>query len=213
MDFIRLISAERFNAYRISDDENENAVINRYLWNAQLCSAFYVPLHFVEIGLRNSLFNSISERYGQDWLIKNILHEREQNSTNDAISELKKRNEPCHTGKIIAELSFGFWGSLLYQKYDAPSFKDKTKAVFWPYCIKNSFPYMHSHFRTRRHIEKKIEKIKRFRNRIFHHEPIWKTNLNENYKDILEVISWFYKDYEKLVSIDRVKELLNQKQV
>ena len=71
---------------------------------------------------------------------------------------------------------------------------------------------MHSHFRTRKHIEKKIEKIKRFRNRIFHHEPIWKMNLNENYKDILEVISWFYKDYEKIVSIDRVKELLSQSQ-
>lgn len=141
--------------------------------------------------------------------IKDLLHDLEQASLTNAISDLKRRNEAIHHGKIIAEMSFGFWSSLLYHKSDAPSFKkDKNKAVFWPYCIKDAFPYMPKKIRTRIYAERKIECIRRFRNRIFHHEPIWKMNLDMKYKDILEVISWFYEEYEKFIIIDKVKETI-----
>lgn len=210
MDFIKLVSAERFQSYKTSANDSEETLIKRYLLNAELCSAFYVPLHIVEIGLRNSLFDAIAKQYGENWLTNNILHEREQNLVNNAIYDLKRRHESYQKGKIIAELSFGFWVSLLYLKYDSPSFKDKNKAIFWPHCIRDSFPYMKNRFRTRKQAEIKIEAVRKFRNRIFHHEPIWKMNLIEKHKDILEVISWFYKDYENIVSIDRVKEVLSR---
>jgi hypothetical protein len=210
LDFKKLVSAERFNAYRVSPSESEAETIKRYLYNTELCSTFYIPLHIMEIGLRNTLNYSISQEYGVNWLTQGILHDREQNSVEEAIQNLKKRKEPCHTGKIIAELTFGFWASLLYQKYDAPSFKIAGKAVIWPYCIKETFPYMPKRDRTRKNAEKKIEGIRKFRNRIFHHEPIWKINLIEKHNEILEVISWFYKDYNQVFSIDMVKSVLRQ---
>jgi hypothetical protein len=33
-------------------------------------------------------------------------------------------------------------------------------------------------------------------------------NLDMKYKDIIEVISWFYADYEKFIVIDKVKETI-----
>ena len=66
--------------------------------------------------------------------LPSILAEYEQNSVQKAISELKKRNETTSTGKIIAELHFGFWVSLFHRKY-INSLPDKpSHAILWPLC-------------------------------------------------------------------------------
>ena len=48
-----------------------------------------------------------------------------------------------------------------------------------------------------------------FRNRVFHHKPIWRRDLAKLRSDILEMISWINLDGSKLVeALDRVPEVL-----
>ncbi len=211
MDIEQFLSKERLNAYKLQDEDESHIILKRYLWNLELCSAFYVPLHAFEIGFRNYLYLAIAEHYGEDWLTKeNMLTQYEENSVIEAVKQLKKRNELTLPGKIIAELTLGFWASLLHRKYINSLPTTPSHALFWPMCIKKAFPYIEKSNRNLRYISVRVEDLRKFRNRIFHHEPIWKMNLKRINMELKEAISWFYKDYNDTFCIDRVDEIMNK---
>ena len=65
------------------------------------------------------------------------------------------------------------------------------KQVLWQKLLKPCFPYMPRHLRTRKNVSVRFERIRRLRNRIFHHEPIWYWHdLANQHQDILEAIAW-----------------------
>ena len=213
MDIEQFLSKERLKGYKLNENDSEDLVLKRYLWNLELCSVFYVPLHVFEISFRNYLYYAIAERYGNEWLTQpNMLAPYDETSVIDAVKQLKKRNESTAPGKIIAELTLGFWASLLHRKYISSLPSVPTHALFWPLCLKKAFPYIDQSKRNLRYISVRVEDIRRFRNRIFHHEPIWKMNLVRINQELKEAISWFYSDYDKVITIDRVNEILNKKQ-
>ncbi|WP_444945362.1 hypothetical protein ACJJIP_13825 [Microbulbifer sp. VTAC004] len=61
-------------------------------------------------------------------------------------------------GRVIAELSFGFWTSLLDRRY---------KQVLWPRLLKTAFPEMPRRLRTRNNLSRRFQRICHLRNRIF----------------------------------------------
>ncbi|WP_177420368.1 Abi family protein [endosymbiont of Lamellibrachia barhami] len=77
---------------------------------------------------------------------------------------LSRQHKVLNPGRIIAELNFGFWSSMLDKCYEQ---------VLWPQLIKTAFPYMPRKIRTRKVLSQQFHKIRQLRNRIFHHEPIW----------------------------------------
>src|SRR5689334_21061592 len=58
----RLVSAERIGSYRRGGADDEEALA-RYLWNIALCEALYPSLHFLEIALRNAVFEAAAATY------------------------------------------------------------------------------------------------------------------------------------------------------
>ncbi|MEZ8733822.1 Abi family protein [Vibrio sp. 10N.239.312.D08] len=125
------------------------------------------------------------------------------------------RNEgrlPIRHDDVISRLMFGFWCGLL-----SSDFEDVTnKSLLWPNLLSDVFPNTpHKPKRTR--VEKSLNKIKDLRNRLSHHEPIWKfyhlladgspdytkpiggltaslSLLNKSYDDILEFIRWISQE-------------------
>jgi hypothetical protein len=55
-------------------------------------------------------------------------------------------------------------------------------------------------YRTRDHIGSRLNKIRHFRNRIFHYEPIWYSPLERQHREILETISWIEPAMKGMVS-------------
>src|SRR5215218_9061396 len=110
----RLVSAERIGAYRrgAADDEQ---VLARYLWNTALCEALYPSLHFLEVALRNVVFEAAAATYPAHhgagcWLEDaRVLHDAEARTVRAARQRLSRRGKPCEAGRLVAELSFGFW--------------------------------------------------------------------------------------------------------
>jgi len=121
---------------------------------------------------------------------------KEVDALNKAKMTLQRQNKPLATGRIIAELNFGFWTSLLDRRYEQ---------VLWPWLLKAAFPFMPRRMRTRKNLSKRFHTIRYLRNRIFHHKPVWYwCDLPQQHQAILEAIAWIEPAARDLtVVIDR----------
>ena len=111
------------------------------------------------------------------------------------------QNKPIEPDRIIAELTFGFWTSLLDRRYER----------LWHQIIRTTFPHMPRTNRTRQNLSSRFNKIRNLRNRVFHHEPIWYwQDLQQQHQDMLEALSWMSPEMKELVmTVDRFETTYN----
>jgi len=197
------LSSERIGAYRdrMNDDRNGN-LFAHYAWNMALSESLYPSLQILEVVLRNTIHSTIRQHSGRDdWFEENqIIHAKDRDAVSKAKKTLLAMNKPFEPGRVIAELNFGFWTALMDRRYEQ---------VLWPKLLRPCFPHMPRHQRTRKNVSVRFERIRRLRNRVFHHEPIWHWHdLAEQHQDILGAIAWIEpvaRDF--LESIDRFPAL------
>jgi hypothetical protein len=148
-------------------------------------------LAILEVGLRNSIDYQFANRFGDlNWYENNdfikIASRFQIDRISDARSNIQSAKKEITTGRVIAELTFGFWTSLFDTKFEMTLWKNLRLA--FPNCPKQQ--------RQRKTISSKLNLIRKFRNRIFHHEPIsWSVGALDSYKnDMIEVICWLNQD-------------------
>ncbi len=206
------LSPERLAPYRLAESDPQDLVFARYVWNIELSEAFYGPLHVFEVGLRNAVDRSFRGAYGDDWLVlPGILAPKEQILVSKALEELSRWNAPQTRGKVIAELMLGFWARLFARHYEIGSWS-KGHIYFWPKRSDEIFPHAPKVMRTRKAMSARVEAIKKFRNRVFHHEPIWQRNdLKRIHDEIQETVRWISPDASTLLERSRVEDVLKKK--
>ena len=105
--------------------------------------------------------------------------------------------------KVVAELTFGFWTALFNKQYA----KDFWKPLMYAFLLLDT-PNKH-----RDKISYKLNQVRKFRNRIFHYEPICNdlTALATNHNHILEILNWINADIVSWTKqIDRFDNLYKQ---
>lgn len=155
-----------------------------YLWNIHLSESLYQSLCFLEITFRNALVEAITKVFGlTEWPLEyELLADKEASKVINVIFELEKHKKKVTSDEIIAELTFGFWTSLLDKRYEQ---------VLWPKIITKTFPFMPREIRTRKTLSKRFNRIRLLRNRVFHYEPIWHwKNLKQQYSELVEALMW-----------------------
>lgn len=186
----KVFSTQRMLKYFRLHPESEEKAITHYHANIELSESFYPILSVFEVALRNSLNRELIEYFGTtEWYLKmeSTLGLRSlKNDINLAKKQILNRNELINPDKMIAELTLGFWVRMLNAEYE--------KVLWKP--LRRAFPYIEKSERQRRNVSAPINKIRNFRNRIFHHEPIsWKLEeLTKMHNDILMVMGWLNKD-------------------
>lgn len=181
------VSTARLDAHRLSS-EDDLATLCTYMLNMALCEALYTPLGFLEISLRNSLHSSLSDLYGtSSWfLLPGLLEHEDARSVARVVRRIEGQGKHSTSDRIVSELNFGFWVSLLSAPYDA-KFWRLNKA----HALKRTFPRIPRHLRQRQTIYKRYNQIRVLRNRVFHHETIWnRITLDKDHEDIVEAIGW-----------------------
>jgi len=177
------LSPSRLDSYG-QDHAEEVVVLARYLLNAALSEALYPLLQSMEICLRNEIDRVVSGKFGPDWITKpdGFLDRREIRQINRAKIALRKNKLPLTRDNLIAELNFGFWTTLLDVRYERP---------LWQSLLGNAFCQMPKSERTRKRLCAQFNRIRKLRNRIFHHGRIihWK-NLSQQHREIIESIGW-----------------------
>jgi hypothetical protein len=205
-----LVSAQRIGSYRRGTAIDDEEVLARYLWNIALCEALYPSLHFLEVALRNVVFEAAAATYpaaaasasgaAGSWLEQaGILHADEARVVRAATQRLSRRGKPCEAGRLVAELSFGFWTALFDVRYE----QDR---VLWPRLFAQKiFTHAPRHGRSRKALSPLLNRVRHLRNRAFHHEPIWHwSDLTEHHALALDLLGWMSPDLRATVmAVDR----------
>lgn len=197
------LSNDRLNAYKTGACRTESDILSRYLWNIALCEALYPPLNMLEIGLRNRCDFALTMKFGTRWLEEDKVGFRDYQKARilEAQAELAKHKKGRDHGRLVAELHFGFWTSLFN--------KDFERA--WHSILKHAFPYLPGPMRTRARVAERLASIRKFRNRVFHHERIIHQPHMRIHRDLCEAIGWLGAEYSKLAdACDRVKKVYNE---
>jgi hypothetical protein len=151
----------------------------------------YIPLQAVEIALRNACRRELGAIFGQTWHddMRFVRLDRGFPQALDAAKErLRRSGSTVDTPHIVAELSFGFWTTLLSRRFEH---------TLWTPGLRRAFPRFHLVRKTsvsRRLVADRFDGLRAFRNRIAHHEPIFTRPLAKDYASLLEVSEWMYPD-------------------
>lgn len=193
------LSPERLSTFvNMSKTLNFPGGIELYKYNLEMSQALYPLLSCLEVTLRNQIHSGMSKRWGQDWLIsgKVSFYVEEKAKIEKAKASLRNVTVP----KIVAELNFGFWTSMLSSRYSELYTSKILKEIFLSRpstSLKIARP--------------RLNEIRKLRNRIFHYEPV--INLKNPdifvmFKDCLECLEWMSEDTNKWL-VDSFSEIKN----
>lgn len=174
------ITRMRLTRYLSDNNDDLDTALALYERNTRLSEAFYTPLQSCEVTLRNTISTCMANVYGLDWFSNGNapLNNDARDMILSAERELQHLN-PLPAGAIVAELKFAFWVSLLGPGYDA---------TLWRRALYRGF--QRGTGRQRTTVHGRFNMIRRFRNRIAHHEPIYHRDLAQLHAEIIEAIGW-----------------------
>jgi hypothetical protein len=177
----RWLSPARLTKYRAAADGDLQRALELYEWNAKISAALMRDLGHVEIGLRNAYADVIEHYWSgtpDHWtrsaaaLFRPVYRMRDGEPVDINLHQRAQLEEACARvgkdgppGKVIAELTFGFW------RFLSSSAHEKTVWV----------PFLHRAYPPgtdrKRDVDRKVATLNRLRNRVAHHEPLIGENL------------------------------------
>ncbi|MEO7196347.1 MAG: hypothetical protein ABIZ05_16295 [Pseudonocardiaceae bacterium] len=178
--------------------------IELYWWNVEVSAAFYTPLHCLELSLRNALHARLCVRFDRvDWWSTAPLSDNGKRIVSDAVQKMVGRTSQRYVADdVVAELSFGFWVSLLSRG----AAYDRT---LWVPALHRAFPF----YRGRRQVlHDNLLAMVLLRNRIMHHEPVHHRDLRADHAKIYRLLGYISpRMVKELGAFDRVGEVLRRR--
>lgn len=193
-----VMSYDRLKRYRelLSEDLWHTGIVFIPYFVIQQASSMLLPtIQLVEIAMRNRIDKAIVNYYTQNYIGKQpdewyfwiAEDDRTQRAINDAIERAEKETKytAATHGDIVAHIQFGTWISILKElnKRDRYAWRMLAESIF----IRNSSRNLPSV----KHMITKLSEMNKYRNRLFHHEPIWSApdvmTLDDAEKKLLEI--------------------------
>ncbi|BEN33192.1 TPA: Abi family protein [Serratia marcescens] len=242
------ISQHRFATYQSSvfNGATPEECLGIYLWNKQLAGAFLPALQVIEVSLRNAICGAKqdfeedeverlhpqptwAQRKGNiddKWFVT-VMTQANNIKSYRAIaaakSQLNNDGKPHTTENLISKLTLGFWVSLVDKKYDRTHANYCNYLSLWPDLTTRVFPHANKNGKalTINRIGSDLRDINTLRNRISHHEPLWRSDktysveqainkVAREYHRCIEVIRWINPSNLKLLSIIENTQKVNE---
>lgn len=175
-----------------------------YGWNIQISEAFFPILSAAEVCLRNTVSARVIKEYGYQWWESAQFHSLIGSTGKGIVLRTRKKLSKegvVTSGSMIAELTFGFWVQML---------RVENVPVLWE--------PLHTHFSdlpatvSYDDFYSRCDEVAKFRNHIFHHEPIIELDILHEYGKILELTKWisadkgeWIKKYSRVTAVARTK--------
>ena len=176
-------SSERLAPYLAVTGSDPERAVALYAWNADLSAALATTIGHVEVLLRNAMHESLaawSERQFNEprWFVdpSGLLHPRAAQDIRAARDRASRGPRGESSGRVVAELSFGFWRFLLAGHYDRS---------LWRQALFRAFPE-----RRRREVHDAARILHLARNRLAHHEPMFNRPVGEIRSTALSLARW-----------------------
>lgn len=210
-----LITNERLSSYKAVFLHNSDAeLIGAYLWNTKVCAAFYPLLISAEVTLRNAIDTALSNDLGRFWWKAGKLHYKSFDGVNvpfecKAVTENfqkafakvrsekrsrynQNRHTPSHN-EIVSKSEFSTWEFILNEEYMGPN-------LIWPKNLGKVFrgKWPSKTSTTLKVARELVKVVREFRNRVSHHEPVWK---RYGIKNEAEAINHLNEKLDKILSL------------
>lgn len=187
-----MLTKDRLSSYlRATSGDLEHALL-LYEWNTRAAGAVIQTVALTEVLLRNSMDRRLiawarKKSHQGSWLSVIPLDSRgiaDIRAARFRATKSGKRKE-VH-GKVIAELSFGFWRYLVTRRY---------LTTLWIPALKDAFPHGTADIgRRRAEVEQTMNSIVFIRNRAAHHEPIHRRDLVADFQSIVALCHWMHPE-------------------
>jgi len=205
-----ITSAARLSSYpQHLGTTNAAEAYGAYMWSMAVSTAFSPVIHALEVGFRNVLNHELSSHYGNDWFQQWVITDANalrasgkialnQKSTgerliSDAIKKITKRDFPNGAPptyrpawqRVLAEMTFGFWVNFLVKRFWDVNHKTKL----WPNHTVAVFPGAPPSMGAVGALYSAFTEMVDIRNRIHHHEPLWKHHTVNSCSDALTYLN------------------------
>jgi hypothetical protein len=176
------MSRPRFAKFVVEARGDRHRALRLYVWNARLCEEFYVPIQFCEVAVRNIIYQRLQAIYGpKEPRFTSAIPEHHERELSKVVREEQGRLGSRFTADdVVANMTFGFWQNLMGRH---------QSHLLWR-------PGVHAFFRhlpateNRESIWQRLESLRRFRNAIMHHVPIYDRRPTAEYRNIEVLLSW-----------------------
>jgi hypothetical protein len=203
----RIFSDQRMRKYFDRHLSDEDKAIKHYKGNILVSESFYPLLSIFEVALRNSLNRQLVALFGrEDWYEAMAVRSR-LNDLNNKVSlakrHISRRGESITASKVVAELTLGFWVQLFNAEYER---------ILWK-SLRRAFPFMPKAERKRHKVSAPLNRIREFRNRVFHHEPVcWRIDrLEQLRRELYSVLMWIDIDLPAFAEpLDKSEEVISK---
>lgn len=166
-DYEIAFSPARLSRYSNACGRDQNKALTLYRHNVKLCQKFYGVLSLFEVVLRNAINEHYKRHFGDnDWIRTQVQpggmleHCPQLADVNKHITKLVNDGRYTHD-RLVSSLSFGFW-TYLFNKLPFRR-GGQTLLAILPNRARGL---------GQRAVYNELMEIKKFRNRIAHHEPI-----------------------------------------
>ncbi|WFP61436.1 Abi family protein [Mesorhizobium sp. WSM4904] len=176
------LSADRFGTYLGWAGGDRNRAVELYTLNAVLSESLYIPLHMLEVALRNRIHQTMSKVHGEAWfdMPEHQLNAVQIDMLEKARIDLREKGKDETPGRIVASLTFGYWTALLGKEYEN----------LWQITLKDIARREDGKGLRRKDITKSLGAIRTLRNRLAHHETVLHWDLPKHYGNIIQLITW-----------------------
>ena len=165
---IRSLAPARLRRFRAATS-GDRAAISLYLLDSQISSHMHASVRVIEVALREHLHRALTAAFDERWYIsqRDLFDEDLCEKIDDVLDDV---GEGAPAGKVVAQLMFGAWTSLLGRgatKEDGTSAKYIT--TIWEPALIDAFAHTTV---TRKKLRSTAMSLNWARNRISHCEPV-----------------------------------------
>jgi hypothetical protein len=203
------ISPARLAPYVAARNGSRNQARRLYVWNMEISSAFWGAISSVEVAMRNAIQQQFAQHFGRaDWwhdpAVSSIAQEAIDTETKlnqvyqRQTAAYRAQRGPMGPDDVVAALSFGFWSTMVASPKQA---LEQNK--YWHMFAHNAFPnwaHQPNNARSRQAFMRRLENLRKFRNRVAHHEPIHARNLAEDNEKVIEMARYVDADLAHLIN-------------
>lgn len=143
------------------------------------------PLHICEVVIRNAVSDALTAVYGANWPWSSVFEASLPSPTgsyNPRTDLRSNRVRHATPGKVIPELKFVFWQKMFTSRFDVR---------LWNPHLRNVLPNLDptkTVAQLRQEIYTDLEHVRLLRNRIAHHEPIFRRNLRDDLDKVAALV-------------------------
>ena len=180
--FESTLSTERFARYLDWAEGDRERALELYALNTQLSEALYTPLQILEVTLRNRIHTVLADSLDERWLSDEgfLVLEHQRLQLARALQELQGIGREPTPSRIVAALTFSFWGSMLSPRYE----------VLWQTTLHRIAQREDGRGLRRKDLASPMAPIRILRNRVAHHEAIIYWDLPKHYANIVQLTYW-----------------------